>query len=270
MKNALRYLILSLLAVVILIPILTAALGGLKTTNELLISPFSLPASPHWDNYSNILKNDTFWRGLINSLFVMLSTAALTVFTASLAAYVFARLSFRGRDLLFNYFSLGLLFPLAVALLPLYILLRQIGLLNSLLGVILVEAAFGLTGNVVILRSFFRAIPRELEEAAYIDGCTRLGFLWRVMLPLSRPALAAVAVLVMVVSWNKLFLPLLVLDDEKLWTLPLGMMQFQGQYITDWALIMAFVTLSLVPTIIFYLFAERQIITGLTAGAIKG
>jgi raffinose/stachyose/melibiose transport system permease protein len=265
-----RYGVLVLFTAAILIPILLAALGGLKTTGELMISPISLPASPHWENYGGILQGQIFWRGLINSLIVMVGTAALMILSASGAAYVFARLSFRGRDLLFNYFTVGLLFPLAVAILPLYILLRQIGLLNNLLGVVLVQVAFGLTGNIVILRGFFRSIPRELEDAAYIDGCTPFGFFWRVLLPLSRPALAAVTVLVMVVSWNELFLPLLVLNDEKLWTLPLGMMQFQGQYQTEWSLVMAFVTLSLVPTIIFYLFAERHIIAGLTAGAVKG
>lgn len=265
-----RYGVLILFTAAILIPILLAALGGLKTTGELLISPISLPTSPHWENYWGILQGQTFWRGLMNSLIVMVGTAAIMIVSASAAAYVFARLSFRGRDLLFNYFTVGLLFPLTVAILPLYILLRQIGLLNNLFGVVLVQVAFGLTGNIVILRGFFRSIPRELEDAAYIDGCTPFGFFWRVLLPLSRPALAAVTVLVMVVSWNELFLPLLVLNDEKLWTLPLGMMQFQGQYQTEWSLVMAFVTLSLVPTIIFYLFAERHIIAGLTAGAIKG
>jgi raffinose/stachyose/melibiose transport system permease protein len=266
----LRYGVLILFTAAILIPILLAALGGLKTTGELMISPISLPDTPHWENYWGILQGQTFWRGLTNSFIVMVGTAALMIISASAAAYVFARLSFRGRDLLFNYFTVGLLFPLTVAILPLYILLRQIGLLNNLFGVVLVQVAFGLTGNIVILRGFFRSIPRELEDAAYIDGCTPFGFFWRVLLPLSRPALAAVSVLVMVVSWNELFLPLLVLNDEKLWTLPLGMMQFQGQYQTEWSLVMAFVTLSLVPTIIFYLFAERHIIAGLTAGAIKG
>src|SRR6185436_17071001 len=114
-----------------------AALGGLKTTGELMISPISLPASPQWENYAIILRGQIFWRGLTNSLIVMIGTAALMIFSASAAAYVFARLSFKGRDLLFNYFTIGLLFPLAVAILPLYILLRQLGLLNNLFSVVL-------------------------------------------------------------------------------------------------------------------------------------
>src|SRR6185295_9084248 len=172
---------------------------------------------------------------------------------ASMPAFVFSRMTFRGRDLLFNFFTLGLLFPITVAILPLYITLRQINLVDSLWGVILPQIAFGLPGNILILRGFFATVPRELEEAAAIDGCTPVGFFVRVLLPLMRPALAAVAVLTMVASWNDFFLPLLVLNKEQLYTLPLGIMQFQGQFGTDWGRVLAFVSLSLVPTIAFYL-----------------
>ncbi len=157
-----------------------------------------------------------------------------------------------------------------MAILPLYITLRQANLVDSLWGVILPQVAFGLPGNILFLRGFFATIPQELEEAAAIDGCTSVGFFVRVLLPLMRPALAAVVVLTMVYSWNDFFLPLLVLNSEKLYTLPLGIMQFQGQFGTNWAAVLAFISLSLVPTIIFYLLAERQIIAGLTAGAVKG
>jgi len=122
----------------------------------------------------------------------------------------------------------------------------------------------------LILRNFFRSIPGELEDAAYIDGCGIIGFFWRILLPLSRSALATIAVLVMVASWNNFLLPLLVLNSQDLWTLPLGTSQFQGQYSSDWGKILAFVSLSMLPAIIFYLFAQRQLIAGLTAGSVKG
>ena len=157
-----------------------------------------------------------------------------------------------------------------MAILPLYITLRQIHLIDSLWGIILPQVAFGLPGNILILRGFFATVPRELDEAAALDGCSPIGFFWRILLPLMRPALAAVAVLTMVASWNSFFLPLLVLNSEKLYTLPLGIMQFQGQFGTDWARVLAFVSIALAPTIIFYLFAERHLIAGLTAGAVKG
>ena len=137
-------------------------------------------------------------------------------------------------------------------------------------GVIAVQIAFLISGNILILRGFFASIPAELQDAAYIDGCTAFGFFWRILLPLARPALAAVAALTMVVSWNDLLVPLVVIDKDSLWTLPLGTMQFQGQYGQDLALVAAFVTLSAIPAVVFYLIAERQIVSGLTAGALKG
>ena len=157
-----------------------------------------------------------------------------------------------------------------MAILPLYITLRQADLVDTLWGIILPQVAFGLPGNILILRGFFAAMPLELEEAAAIDGCGYFGFFWRVLLPLARPALAAVVVLTMVASWNNFLLPLLVLNKEQLYTLPLGIMQYQGQFGTDWARVLAFVSLALAPTLIFYLLAERHIVAGLTAGAIKG
>jgi raffinose/stachyose/melibiose transport system permease protein len=199
----------------------------------------------------------------------MLATTISVVIVCSLTAFVFSRMKFRGRNLLFNFFTLGLMFPIAIAILPVYLIVRQIGLTNNLWGVILIQTAFQLSIGIVILRGFFKSVPSELQDAAYIDGCNAFGFFWRILLPLSRPALAAVASLTMVASWNDLLIPLVLVDKEKLWTLPLGTMQFQGQYGMNLALIAAFVTLSAVPAIIFYLFAERQIISGLTAGALK-
>ena len=135
---------------------------------------------------------------------------------------------------------------------------------------IIVQTAFQLSGNILILRGFFTAIPAELQDAAYIDGCTPFGFFWRILLPLARPALGAVAALTMIASWNDLLVPLIVLNSDELWTLPLGTMQFQGQYGQDLSLVSAFVFLSALPTIIFYFIAERQIVSGLTAAAVKG
>jgi raffinose/stachyose/melibiose transport system permease protein len=179
-------------------------------------------------------------------------------------------MEFRAKAPVFTLFILGLMFPINIAILPVYLMLRQIGLLDSLWGIIVVQITFQLSGNILILRGFFTAIPAELQDAAYIDGCTALDFFWRILLPLARPALAAVAALTMIVSWNDLLVPLVVINSDKLWTLPLGTMQFQGQYGQDLSLVSAFVALSSIPTIIFYLLAERQIVSGLTAGALKG
>jgi raffinose/stachyose/melibiose transport system permease protein len=265
-----QYLILSVFALIVIIPMVTIVFGALKTRGEFMTRPYTPPFPPHWENITKILSQASFWLMLRNSLVVMLATTACVVFVCSLAAFVFARMDFRGKILVFNLFTVGLMFPINVAILPVYLVLRQMGLTNHLEGVIFVQVAFLLSGNILILRTYFKTIPLELQDAAYIDGCTIFGFFWRILLPLSRPALAAVAALTMIVSWNDLLVPLVVLDKDTLWTLPLGTMQFQGQYGQDLALVAAFLTLSAIPTIIFYFFAERQIVSGLTAGALKG
>ena len=265
-----QYLILSVCAVLIVVPLVILIFGSLKTRGEMYSRPYTPPIPPYWDNYIKILNQESFWIMLRNSFLVMLGATTGVVLACSLAAFVFARLEFRGKGLAFNLLTLGLMFPIYIAILPVYLVLRQMGLLNNLWAIIVVQIAYQLSGNILILRGFFTAIPAELQDAAYIDGCTPFGFFWRILLPLARPALSAVAALTMVASWNDLLVPLVVIDKDILWTLPLGTMQFQGQYGQDLALIAAFVTLSAVPAVIFYLFAERQIVSGLTAGAVKG
>jgi len=265
----LQYAVCSLAALLVGLPLVNTVLGGFKSTPQLLNQPFGWPNPPRLQNYLRVIESSDVWHQLLNSTLVTALTVVLVLACASGAAFVFARMAFRGRDLLFNLFTIGLLFPLSVAILPLFIQLRQLGLIDSLLGVALPQVAFGLPMSILLLRNFFRAVPGELEDAAYIDGCGPFGFLWRVLLPLSRPALAIVAVLAMVTSWNQFLLPLIVLNSESLWTLPLGVMQFQGQYGTDVALVMAFVVLAMLPAIVFYLVAERYLVAGLTAGALK-
>ncbi len=268
--NGLKYAALIILSFFVLAPVITAVLGGFKNTGEFFAAPFGWPSVFRWENYSAILANPTFWRQLMNSGIIVVGTTSLTVVTSAMLAFVFARLVFPGRDLLFNFFTLGLLFPITIAFLPVYIQVRQMGLLDSYFGVILPLVAFGIPGSTLILRGFFRAIPIELEDAAYIDGCSTLGFFRYVLLPLARPALGAILVLQTIVAWNEYFLPLLVLNDDKKWPLTLGVMQFQGQFGTNWAAIMAFVSLLIVPAVLFYLLTQRYIVTGLTGGELKG
>ena len=265
-----QYLVLTIVVLVVLVPIVVLIFGALKTRGEMYSRPYTIPIPPHWENFRAILGQSTFWTMLRNSLIVMLASTAGVLVICSLAAFVFARMQFKGKDLAFNFLTLGLMFPITVAIMPEYLVIRQMHLTNTLLAVILIQTAFGLSGNILILRGFFLSIPVELQDAASIDGCSAFDFFWRILLPLARPALSAVAALTMIVSWNDLLTPLVFIDRETLWTLPLGTMQFQGQYGTDLNMVAAFVTLSALPTVIFYLFAERQIVAGLTAGALKG
>ena len=233
-------------------------------------NPVALPDPWVWTNYTDSLFSASFWIQLWNSTVVAGLSTIVVVFLGALAAFVIARREFRGREAAYTLFTLGLLFPATVAVLPLLILMRDLGLLDSPIGLALPEAAFGLPLTIIILRPFFRSIPMELEDAASIDGCGQLGFFVRILLPLSRPALVTVAVLAIVASWNQFLLPLVMLSDSNNWTLPLGVTNFSTQYTTDTARILAYTTLALIPALAFYLVAERQLVGGLTAGSVKG
>lgn len=259
-------------ALIVLVPVATAVYGGFKSNAELTLSPFSIPEEWKVENYADILfdPDTTFWRMLGNSVLVMGLTTVGVVSLAAMASYVFSRLQWQFRDGVYNFFTLGMLFPAAVAILPLYLTIRDAHLIDTHWGIILPQVAFGLPGNIIILRGFFAQVPKEMEEAAAIDGASIMRSFFFIVLPIMRPALAAVSVLTMVGSWNAFFWPLLVINTEKLYTLPLGVMQFSMQYGTDYGRVLAYVAISMVPAIAFYVMAERQIIAGLTRGAIKG
>jgi raffinose/stachyose/melibiose transport system permease protein len=268
--SVLRNAVLLAVTAVILVPVAYAVLGGFRDAPQLAADPVGLPNPWVWSNYTDSLQSASFWVQLRNSAVVAGISTVVVVLFAALAAFVIARREFPGRELAYTVFTLGLLFPVTVAILPLLILVRDLGLLDNPLGLALPEAAFGLPLTIIILRPFFRSIPKELEDAAAIDGCGALGFFFRILLPLARPALVTVAVLAIVSSWNQFLLPLVMLSDAENWTLPLGVTNFSTQYTTDTARILAYTTLALIPALAFYLVAERQLVGGLTAGSVKG
>lgn len=270
-----QYLVLIIATILIFVPIVILLFGSLKTTGQMYSEPYTIPNPPHWDNLISIITTPTFWNLMKNSVFVMIITTSGTVLISAMVSFVLARLQFRGKNFVFNLFTIGMMFPINVAILPVYLVLIQLdklgfNLVDSLMGVIMVQIAFQLSGNIMILSSFFTSVPTEIQDSAYIDGCTNFDFFRCIMLPLVKPALAAVASLIVIASWNDLLVPLIVLRSNELWTLPLGTMQFQGQWSQDLALISAFVVLSAAPTVIFYFFAEKQIVSGITAGSVKG
>lgn len=263
------YVVALLLTVIVLVPIGFVVLGGFRTTGQIAADPVGLPDPWVRHNYASVLTSSAFWRQLGNSMIVAAIATGLVVSVSAMAAYPLSRMQFRGREALFVFFTFGLLFPVAVAALPLYLLLRQLGLLESLLGVALPEAAFAIPITIIILRPFMRAIPAELEDAAAMDGCGRFGFFLLVLVPLSQPALVTVTILSVITSWNNFILPLLVLTDPSKWTLPLGVAQYSSEHSADTAAILAFTTLSMVPALLFFLAAQRRIVGGLS-GAVKG
>ncbi|KQQ35287.1 thiamine ABC transporter ATP-binding protein [Rhizobium sp. Leaf306] len=263
------YVSLSLVAAIVLVPLVTTALGGFKTLGDLRLNPFGLPSEWVWSNYVDILFGERYWRQMMNSLIIACVTVFLTLVVSSMAAFCFAHIRFFGSNQLLNYFLIGLMFPAATAILPLFIRIRDLGLLDSYWGVILPQVAFGLGMSILLFRNYFRNLPEELFQAAFVDGCGYIRFFWYISLPLSRPIVATVGIVTFVSSWNSYILPLIMLNTESKYPWPLGIMVYRGEFGTDWQLVLAFITLTILPTIIVFFLAQKHIIAGLTAGAVK-
>lgn len=250
-------------------PVLYAILGGFRTNAQLAESPAGLPDPWTMKNYRFVLTSSDFWTYALNSTVIAIITTVLVVVLGLMAAYPLARYRFRWREPLYMVFVVGLLFPATVAIIPLFILVtRDLKLGDSWWGVALPQAAFALPVTVVILRPFLMALPDELEEAALMDGASRIGFFWRIVVPLSRPGMITVGVLAFVGSWNAYLLPLLLLQGD-MRTLPLGVADFSSQYSSDTAGVFAFTSLAMIPALVFFLVMQRRIVSGLQ-GAVKG
>jgi raffinose/stachyose/melibiose transport system permease protein len=269
MASLARLLALFIVAGFVLIPLVATVLGGFKTKGELRTNPFGLPE--HWllDNFAEVLGAPHTWQMLGNSFSVGVFTVLLTLAVAAPAAFAFAHLKFFGEQLLFNYLILGLTFPFATAILPLFLKIRDLGLLDTHWGIILPQVAFGLASSVLLMRNAFRQVPDELAEAALVDGASYVRIFWSIILPLSLPILSTVAIIAFVTSWNNYLLPLVVLNSPGQYTWPLGLMEYQGLWSTDWPKILTYITVTITPAIMVFLLAQRYIVEGLTAGAVK-
>jgi raffinose/stachyose/melibiose transport system permease protein len=265
-----RYAALAIAVCIVCFPFVATVLGGFKTLGELRLNPLGIPMEWTLNNYAGILGAPELWQYLGNSLFISGMTVALTLIVASMAAFAFAQIKFFGSGMLLNYLLLGLLFPVATGILPLFIKLRDLHLLDTYWGVILPQVAFGLGFAVLLMRQSFKALPAELWESAQVDGCSYFLFFRRITLPLSLPILSTVGVITLINSWNNYLLPLVVINSESNYPWPLGIMQYRGEYGAEWTLILAFVTLTIIPAILLYIFAQKYIIAGLTGGAVKG
>lgn len=250
-------------------PVVYIVLGGFRTNSQITTDPAGLPDPWVVGNYIDVIVNSVFWRQIANSTIAAVGTTAGVVVLGVMASYVIARYEFRGSGVMYSMFAAGLMFPITVAITPLYILIRDLGLTNSLAGIILPQIAFALPTTIIILVPFLRAIPKELEEAAAIDGAGRLGFFARMVVPLSVPGVVTVGILAFIASWNSYLLPLFILSDELSYTLPLGVQAFASQYSVDTARVLAFTSLAMIPALIFFSFFEKRIVGGLT-GAVKG
>lgn len=267
------YLVALIVVLVSVAPVAYVWISGFRTTPDLNANPAGWPDPWSLESYVNVLSSTRFWGSVFSSTLVAIGTTIGAVLLGVMAAFVIAKYNFRGRALLYSIFASGLMFPLTVAALPLTILIRDLGIQGSFIGLIIPQVAFALPITIIILVPFLRAIPAELEEAAFIDGASKVSFFWRIMLPLSTPGLVTVGVLAFINSWNAFLLPLLVMAaggmPQELWTLPLGVQQFSSQYSADTGAVMAYTSLSMLPALAFFLAAEKRIVGGLT-GAVKG
>lgn len=263
------YLIATVLIAICIAPVIYIILGGFRSNSQITVDPSGWPDPWVLTNYTSVVTSSLFWQQFANSVISAVTTTAGTVALALMASFVIARYNFAGRNAMYALFAAGLMFPLTVAITPLYLLIKNLGLTDNLLGIILPQIAFALPMTVIILVPFLAAIPKELEEAAAIDGASRLGFFFRMVLPLSLPGVITTGILTFVNAWNQYMLPLFILNDSRMYTLPLGVQAFSSEHSVDTAAVLAFTSLSMIPALLFFSVFERRIVGGLT-GAVKG
>jgi multiple sugar transport system permease protein/raffinose/stachyose/melibiose transport system permease protein len=223
----------------------------------------------NWSNYREVLVEGEFWRYILNSVIYTFTTVIFIVFVSSLAAFGFSRLRFWGRDFIFFIFLAAMMIPLPAGFVPVYALLQQLGLLNRG-GYVLAMTNIGLSISIYLLKTFFDQLPRDLEDAARIDGCNKLQIWWHVGLPLVAPALGVVVIFNALNVWNEFVLAKLIFSDERFMPLQAGLMEFTGKMVTQHTLIMAALTIAALPIILLYIRMQKQFIKGLTAGAVVG
>ena len=251
---------------IVLAPMALILINSMRPTRQIFREPIALPESINLDSYVRAWGEANFSEYFLNTVIIVVASVTLATTVSALAAYALGRYSFRGSTLLAIFFLSGLLLPFRLAIMPLFLLLQDLGLVDSRLGLILVYAATGVPFSVFILTAYFRQLPVDLSEAAKMDGAGEFTIFGRVMLPLVRPALATVAVFQFVPLWNDFFFPLVLLRSSEKWTLSVGMTRFFGEFQTDWSTLFAGITITTLPLIIVFLLATRQIIAGLTAG----
>ena len=264
------YILLGIIAAAMLLPLLWLISTALKSPSENIFQfpPQLLPAHPTLQNFIRVWESQPFGRYFANSLLVSALTVGLNLIFCSLAAYPLARLDFAGKDWIFTAIISTIMIPFQIVMIPLYILTVQLGLKNSYLGVIFpaVASAFG----IFLLRQAFLTVPKDLEEAARMDGCSELGIWWNVMLPSVRPALVTLTIFVFIGAWSDFLWPLLVLDDPNFYTLPLGVAKLAGTFSLDWRLIAAGSVISVAPILLFFLVMQRYIVPSEVGSGVKG
>jgi raffinose/stachyose/melibiose transport system permease protein len=256
-------------SLIIFYPFVNMILSSFKSTREIFQTPFALPSAFDFTNYATVWVKKGFGRYFFNSLWITATSMVFVLLFGSMAAYGVSRYKYRLSTLVYMLFLSGIMLPLKAAIIPLFILMKRLNLVNNPLSVILIFIAMGLPSTVFILSGFMKAIPMDLEYAARIDGCTEWGIYRRIVMPVVAPAVTLVTIYNAVPIWNDFFFPLVFLQSNKWKTLPVGLTSFFGQYSTDWGLLFTGLSIAIVPVLILYLFMAKYFIRGMTAGAVK-
>lgn len=264
------YIALILFAIINAYPIIWMAINSFKTEKEFAINQLGLPKKFVLENYTAAWDIANLGVLFKNSIFITLTATLLTVIVGALASYFLSRFEFRMSKLLYGFFVFGLLIPIHATLVPMFILMKNLGLLNTPITLIFPYMAFHLPITIFILTSFMKSFPKDIEESAIMDGCGIYRIFWSIILPMSRPAIATVVILNFIYNWNEFSFALVLINDSNLQTLPLGLANFAGQFTTNYGAQMAGLTMSLIPIVIFYIIFEKNIVKGMTAGAVKG
>ncbi|GLQ10999.1 sugar ABC transporter permease [Devosia yakushimensis] len=268
-RDGLLQIILVANTIIMLMPIVIMVFSAFKTTPQIFQSPFGIPDFGNVANFVKIWTQTNFLRYLLNSFLVTGASMALILTLGTMAAYAIARYEFWGAGFILMFFLAGLTLPLKLAIIPLFMLMRDLGILNNQLSLIFVYTAMGLPTTVFILTGFIRTLPSELEDAARMDGASEARIMWSIMLPLVRPAMVIAGIQNVVPIWNDFFFPLVFIQRDNLKTLPQGLTTFMGEYTTDWGVLFSGLTLSAAPIIIIYIVLSKQFISGMTSGAVK-
>jgi N-acetylglucosamine transport system permease protein len=258
-------------SLIVLLPLMWMVMTAFKTDREIFFSPWELPATLRWENFSRAWEEAQIGQFFLNSVIVTAMSVTLTLLVGSMLAYVIARYEFPFRRFLRMLFLIGLMFPVFLALVPLFFVARDLHLLNTLHGLAIIYASFSLPFTVFLLTPFFRSLPSELGEAAILDGASHYRVFFEIMLPLARPGLAAAGIFVFLSHWNQFILPFILNSDPDSYVLAQGLafLAIQQGYASDWSALFAGLTISIVPTLIVYALFQRKIQQGMTAGALS-
>lgn len=269
-KKSTIYAALSIFAIINVYPILWMVINSFKSEKEFAVNQFGFPKDFVIDNYISAWNTANLGILFKNSIFICIVATLITVFIGALASYFLSRFTFKMNKGIYSFFIFGMLIPIHSTLVPMFILLRDLELLNSPITLLFPYIAFHLPLTIFILTSFMKQFPKDIEESAVMDGAGIFRIFWSIILPMSRPAVATVVILNFIYNWNEFSFALVLINDPALQTLPLGLASFAGQFTVNYGAQMAGLTMSLLPILIFYLLLEKEIVKGMTAGAVKG